>query len=137
MLPFRLSLQAVYPGSIEKPHDTLDHRDIGIGGDAGEQVFHVFMSHHPAVKIVAGSPRSDGKVYRVKKIGADLKGLNTESPTAKGDYESKGESSFAKAAVRSSNDEPGTRNFHFLNPMPVCALFLNPFCLPSASTTAS
>ncbi len=103
----RASLEAVGLGPVEETHDAFDDGDVGIGRGARDELFHVIASHHPAVEVVAGPSRGDGKVGGVEEIGSHLEGLDPCSPAAKGCYEGKGERRLSRAAFGSADDNPG------------------------------
>ena len=102
----RAPLEAVGLGPVEETHDAFDDGDVGIGRDSRNELFHVIASHHPAVEVVAGPSRGDGKVRGVKKIGPHLEGLDPRPPAAKGRNEGEGERCLSGAALRPSDDNP-------------------------------
>ena len=102
----RASLEAVGRGPVEETHDAFDDGDVGIGRGARNELLHVIASHHPAVEVVAGPSRGDGKVRGVEEVGPHLEGLYPRAPAAKGRHEGKGDRRLSGAAFRSSDDNP-------------------------------
>jgi hypothetical protein len=90
----RAAFQTVHLSPVKQTHDTLDHNYVGVRGDAGEESFHVFASHHPTVEVIAGSSRSEGKVRWIEEIRTDLERLDPISPAPERGHEGKGKRVF-------------------------------------------
>ena len=96
---------------VEAAHDTLDDRQINVGGMAGDRREHMIAPAHPSIEIVGAAAGDDLVEPGVDEVGADLETLDGKPTTSERFQQAKCDGGFTHPA-RYARDHQKARRLH-------------------------
>ncbi len=96
--------------AVVQAHHTLDDRDPGALGGAGEQLRHSIRKH-PGVEVARPAVQQYGMVHRIEEVGPGLERLRIEASFLQREQDADSDGRLAHPAPFSGDDHSGAARF--------------------------